>query len=166
MNDRRRGQPTTIAVVVAVAVLVFVTGCGSALPADPDDTLQRIRGGTLRAGASINPPWTELAADGDLSGREVDLVEEFAGHLGAEVTWVVAGEEQLVTRLEHNALDLVVGGLTADTPWADKVAVTRPYVKIVDSAGEPTELVMAAPMGENAYLAALDAFLHEKTVQP
>jgi hypothetical protein len=44
--------------------------------------------------------------------------------------------------------------------------VTRPYVKIVDSAGEPTELVMAAPMGENAYLAALDAFLHEKTVQP
>lgn len=158
-----RTRPLVGAVLLLVLVL---TACGNPFPADPDDTLHRVRGATLRVGLSPHPPWTTVDPDGRPSGREVDLVSEFADRLDAEVSFLVGGEEQLVTRLGQGELDLVIGGLTADTPWSDKVAVTRPYVRTVDTVGEPVELVMAAPMGENAFLRSLETFLHATVPAP
>ena len=56
----------------------------------------------------------------------------------------------------------MIGGLTADTPWAKKAAVTRPYAKVRDSTGEEVELVMAAPLGENAFVLTLERFLQSQ----
>lgn len=147
---------------IMVTAALSSTACGISVPADPDDTLERVRGGTLRVGVSPHPPWTEVGADGRPAGREVELVTAFANQLQAEPEWVIGGEEQLVTRLEHGQLDLVIGGITADTPWSDKVSVTRPYLEATDAAGKPIKLVMAAPMGENAFLRSLEVFLHEQ----
>ncbi len=149
--------------VLGVLCLVLtLASCGVSIPADPDDTLERVRQGTLRVGVSPQPPWTGVDAAGEPVGRDVDLVADFAAGLGAEVRWVVGGEEQLITALEHGDLDLMVGGLTKDTPWTDKAAVTRPYAHGVDATGEPIELVMATPMGENAFLRSLETFLFEQ----
>jgi polar amino acid transport system substrate-binding protein len=152
-----------LSTVLGVLCLVLtLASCGVSIPADPDDTLERVRQGTLRVGVSPQPPWTGVDAAGEPVGRDVDLVADFAAGLGAEVRWVVGGEEQLITALEHGDLDLMVGGLTKDTPWTDKAAVTRPYAHGVDATGEPIELVMATPMGENAFLRSLETFLFEQ----
>src|SRR5688572_14343275 len=98
-------------VLVVVCLLLTLASCGVSIPADPDDTLERVRQGTLRVGVSPQPPWTGVDAAGEPVGREVDLVADFAAGLGAEVRWVVGGEEQLITALEHGDLDLMVGGL-------------------------------------------------------
>lgn len=147
---------------LVLGLALVLPGCGISIPADPDGSLQRVSGGTLRVGVSPHPPWTVVDGTGDPTGDEVELVTEFAQRIEAEAVWVVGGEEQLIARLEHEQLDLVIGGLTADTPWSEKVAVTRPYREVTDSVGEPAELVMAAPMGENAFLRALEMFLHEQ----
>ena len=75
------------------------------------------------------------------------MVEEFAATLPAEVSWTVGGEEALIKRLEIGELDLVIGGLTADTPWAEHAAVTKPYGEATGPDGKRIELVMAAPPG-------------------
>lgn len=141
------------------ALTVVLTGCSLGIPTDPDGTLDRVRDGILRVGVSLNAPWTATSPDAELSGSEIDLVRQFADELNAEVEWSVGGEEALVTDLEHGGLDLVVGGLTAETPWADKAAITAPYDTSTDARGQKHDHVMAVPMGENAFLVELESFL-------
>lgn len=152
----------TFAATVAVGLLLG--GCSASIPADPDGTLDRVRGGVVRAGASMNPPWTEVEA-GTPGGLEVELVEDFAASIDAEVEWTVAGEEDLVAEMERGGLDVLVGGLTAASPWADKVALTYPYLTTTGPDGAKEPRVMAVPAGENALLTELERFLLDQEVQ-
>ena len=154
-NLRRLGGLVTGLLVAGLAA-----GCSATIPTDPDGTLERVRGGVLRAGVSPNPPWTIVSGeDAPPTGTEAVLVEEFARSLGAEVEWTVGGEEALVGELERGQLDLVVGGLTARSPWSQKAALTYRYTETVGPEGEKELHVMAAPMGENAFLVELEHFL-------
>lgn len=146
-----------------LGVLTATAGCG--FPADPDGTLERVRGGTLRAGLSPAPPWTEAPSGGHdgPSGTEVELVEGFAASVGAEVRWTVGGEEHLFGELDEGRLDLVVGGLTARSPWSTHAALTRPWTTVTGPDGSAQEHVLATAMGENAFLVAVERYAIEHT---
>lgn len=121
-------------VVVLALAAVLLAGCG--LPRDPEGTLDRVTGGTLRAGVSENVPWVRL--DGDQpAGVEVALVERFAEQLRADIEWVDGSEAELMEALHLGELDLVVAGLSADTPWQQNGAVTRPYLETREVVGVP-----------------------------
>jgi len=153
----RRTIPTLV-------LLVALTACSATIPSDPDDTLDRVTGGILRVGVSPSPPWTDLpdGPDGEPAGTEVELVEEFASTIDSEVQWAAGGEEELIGQLERGELDLVIGGLTARSPWAEKAALTYRYTETTGPDGAKELHVMAAPMGENAFLVELEGFLLEK----
>jgi len=152
----RRAIPT-------LALLAALTACSATIPTDPDGTLDDVRGGILRVGVSPNPPWTDLpdGPDDEPTGTEVELVEEFARTLDAQVQWAGGGEEELIGQLERGELDLVIGGLTARSPWSEKAALTYRYTETTGPDGEKELHVMAAPMGENAFLVELEGFLLE-----
>lgn len=128
-----------------LAAAVLLAGCG--LPRDPEGTLARVEGGTLRAGITQSEPWA-LVGDGSPSGVEVALVERFAEELGARVEWVDGSEAELIEALHVHELDVVVGGLTADTAWQDQAAITRPYTV--------TRTVVAVSPGASLPAADLD----------
>jgi ABC-type amino acid transport substrate-binding protein len=154
-----------------LAALLLLTACGSSFPADPQGTLDRARGGTLRVGASINGEWVRIAgpASGDVrsgdvpasdvQGKEAELVRDFAAQLGAEVEWVAGTEQVLADELKHGGLDLVIGGLDDKTPWVTHAGITRPYAESRDDRGNLHKHVMLVPLGENAFLLELDQFL-------
>ena len=119
-------------------LVVAAVGCG--IPRDPEGTLERVRGATLRAGFAVEEPWTALE-DGQPAGVEVELVEAFARQLDASVEWTQGSQAELVEALEVGALDLVVGGFTADSPYAGSVGMTRPYVTTRTVVGVPADLV-------------------------
>ena len=129
--------PTRTILKVLLVLALLPAGCG--IPRDPEGTLERVRGGTLRAGITASAPWTTLEG-GRPGGVEVELVERFAGELGARVEWVDGSEADLMAALEMRELDLVVGGLTADTPWQAKAAITRSYAT--------TRVVVAVPSSQ------------------
>ncbi len=146
--------------LTVLMVLGLVAGCSVTIPTDPDGTLDRARGGVLRVGVSPNPPWTELpGADAEPRGLEADLVRDFAASLDAEVEWTPGGEEALMGALDRDELDLVIGGLTAKSPWSSHAALTYRYTATTGPEGEEELHVMAAPMGENAFLVELERFL-------
>jgi polar amino acid transport system substrate-binding protein len=148
-----------LALLSSTFVCLLAAGCGLTIPADPEKTLERVTGSMLRVGVSPNPPWTDIRGAGEPSGTEVDLVREFASTLRAQVEWVVGGEQSLIAALERGELELVIGGFTSDTPWTAKAAITKPYGEMQDPEGKRKKLVMAAPMGENEFLLALEKFL-------
>jgi len=129
------------------------------VPADPDGTLDRVTGGELRVGTSPEPGLVEIDR-GEPRGPVVDLVDDFAASIDANVTWTVATEESLVGMLETGDLDLVAGGLTPDTPWIDKAGITRGYSGIEGADGR--KVVMLVPLGENAFLTDLERFLDKE----
>lgn len=154
MNARRlRSLPGLIASAVLALLLA---GCGVTIPADPNGTLENVRDGVLRVGVSPDPPLVS-DVDGGPSGSIVALVDRFAKTLDAEPEWTVATEETLVGMLEKGDLDLIAGGITVDTPWFERAGVTRGFTDIEGADGR--ELVMLVPLGENAYLSALERFL-------
>ena len=112
-------------------------------------------------GVSNAPPFAEVNETGGPSGSEADLVRRFAESLGAEVEFSESGEEILMERLAEGDLDLVIGGLSESSPWTDKAAFTRPYAEVTDDYGTTRRLVMAAPLGENAFLVRLERFLDQ-----
>ena len=138
-SPRTVGPPRSGLAALVVAVLLAVGAAGCGIPRDPEGTLDRVRGGTLRAGITASEPWTTLEG-GRPGGVEVELVEQFAHELGAKVEWVDGSEAELIGALEVRELDLVVGGLTADTPWQSKAAITRSYAT--------TRVVVAVPASQ------------------
>lgn len=148
----------TGAAAVAVSVLLLA-GCGLSVPTDPDGTLGRVTSATLRVGASPDGAMI-TAVDGTVTGPEAELVRGFADSVGADVEWTVSGEENLVGLIESGEIDLAVGGMTDQTLWTPRVGVTRGYTGIPGSDGSAQ--VMFVPLGENAFLSALEAYLDEE----
>src|SRR5437763_7547822 len=100
---------TRYALMIAVCA-----ACG--LPRDSDGTLDRIRGGTMRVGVVVDTPWTTDSA-GVAGGVEGGLVQSLARELNARVHWIPRQQGELLTALQHRELDLVIGVLSATSPW-------------------------------------------------
>lgn len=158
-SRQRTARTGPVAVVLMVIAALFLTACSIPFPRDTDGSLDRITGGALRVGVSENPPWTEVADDGGVTGREVDLLAGFAQGQDATVEWTPGAESELIMAMARGDLDVVVGGLTSDSPWEMEVALTRPYAQEVTPDGDTEEMVMATPLGENALLVALETYL-------
>ncbi|WP_258132049.1 transporter substrate-binding domain-containing protein [Microbacterium sp. MYb62] len=146
-------------IALGIMLAASLAGCGLTVPTDPEGTLASVTGGELRVGTSPDGDLVEVTRDGP-TGSIVDLVDRFADSVDAETEWTVASEETLVTMLEAGELDLIAGGITADTPWVDKAGVTRGY-RTIDGA-DGREIVMLVPLGENAFLSSLERFLDEE----
>ena len=123
-----------------LAAALLVSAC-DAIPADPDGTLERVRGERrFKVGliASHEPP----------PGAALDLLRRVARATDARPAVEHGPAEALLTRLEEGSLDLVLGEFAEPSPWAAKVTLTEPIVR-----DGPTMLAAAARNGENAWIA-------------
>lgn len=160
MMARRWMRALATAAVCALAL----AGCAG-FPVDTEGTLDRVREGTLRVGITHSPPWTDTSGR-QPAGTEVELVEALADELDADIAWTIDSEAQLMEAIHAGALDLVIGGITDDTPWTDKGAVTRPYVEAPDASGQTRKHLFVTRAGENRFLVAVETFLDEQAVVP
>ena len=119
--------------------LLLCLACG--LPRDADDTLKQVEHGVIRVGVSQKPPWTVVSGR-SVTGVEPALVTALARRLGSRVRWIVGAESDLMQQLQGRELDLVIAGMTAETPWKKKVGLTRPfYTDSVMVSALPTEVL-------------------------
>ena len=104
-------SPSSWLCLPLLAAAALLAGCDAleAFPRDPEGTLERVRGGTLRAGILHAPPWVE-ALD-EPRGPEAEIVRTLARELDAEVLWVRGAPDQLLLLLEEHELDLLRGAL-------------------------------------------------------
>jgi polar amino acid transport system substrate-binding protein len=125
------------AIALAAALGTVASGAGCEIPQDPDGTLDRVTGGSVRVGVTEADPWVLLDEGEPSGGVEVELVRRVARDLDAEIEWVDGSEEELVNAAKEGSLDLVIGGLTNKSRWKKDVAFTRPYVDTQVVIGVP-----------------------------
>jgi polar amino acid transport system substrate-binding protein len=133
-------MPTARRSLAAVACAVAALAAGCQFPADPEGTLDRVEGGTMRVGVIHEPPWVILEEGRDPAGVEPELVRRFAETIDAEIEWVEGTEADLAAAAGGFQIDLIIGGLTREFPYVDDVAMTAPYVD--------TEVELGLPPGE------------------
>lgn len=159
-GGRGRALPRALQVTAVACAVLVLSGCGLQIPSDPDGTLERITGGQLRVGVA-SADASGLRGSGTASGEVGAAIEDFAVARDADIVWTAGGEEALVDQLEAGELDLAVGDMTDETPWGDRVSVTRGY----SIAGSEQRFVVLLPLGENALQSALETFLDERLPQ-
>lgn len=136
---------------------IVLSGCG--IPRDMEGTLDRARGGELRVGVSPNPPWVVIEDGKPSGGVETELVKQFADKIDSQVVFTTGTEGQLFAMLAENQLDVVLAGLTDDTPWTE-IGLTRWYVQAYDPIEDKERNhVWAVAAGENRLLLEIDRFL-------
>jgi hypothetical protein len=153
------GRPALIFTIVAVAALA---GCD--LPRDPEGTLNRVRGGTMRVGMVVDTPWVTDSGEG-AGGIERTIVDDLARALGAKVEWRRGPAEKLLETLHERDLDLVIGGFTTKSPWKQQVALTKPYytdTTVVRGERKEEPHAVAVAPGENAWQVAVERVLRGK----
>ena len=154
--------------LLLVAVVVGLVGCSGHYPADPDGTLDRISGGSLRVGVSHQPPWTDTGdghSEQEPGGIEAQIINDYAESIDADVEWHAGGEEQLIKLLAERELDVVIGGLTDQSPWESDAGITTSYAESIGVDGKAAKHVMAVQMGENAFMTSLERFLLDQNIE-
>lgn len=124
-----RWLPVLLAISLALS-----TACD--IPRDPEGTLERVTGGTMRVGVTEHEPWVVLSGS-EPAGVEVEIVRLFAEELDAEIGWIEGSEEELASAIEMRTIDLAIGGFTRTNMWSSKITWTHPYLT--------TQVVVAVP---------------------
>lgn len=152
----RRRQPAPWLSAWFAPLLLALAGCTD-YPRDPERTTERVESGVMRVGVVHDPPFVRLRGAGAPRGAEVEFARALARSLDARVAWVAGGHDALLVDLEEYRLDLVLGGLSADTPWKERVALIRPF-KARDARGRLVPRVLAVPPGENRWQLRVERF--------
>ena len=154
----RRPSLTTAA---ALAALLALSACDG-YPRDADDMTTQAAEQAMRVGASHDPPWLLVQADGSVSGPEAAVVQRFAKAHGYRLTWLPGSHDALMGDLERARLHAVAGGHHPDSPWKPKVGWSRPLLLRASPDGPMPERRIALPPGQSAWHLAFDRHLAER----
>ncbi len=132
----------------------LLSGCAN-LPRDQHGATARIREkGVLVVGVS-----RESDKPSSLEERERQLVKKVARRLGARVQWRQGNAHALLEDLAELKLSLVAATLPCDSPFAERIGLSQPYLK--DGPRHKDYCLAVAP-GENRLLLLVDQVIAEE----
>jgi polar amino acid transport system substrate-binding protein len=118
---------------------------------------ETVNEGVLTVGSDIPFPPFEFREGDDLTGFDVELVEEIASRLGLEVEWVPTAFETIFTQLATGRFDMVASATTITDEREELINFTDPYYRaqqalIVNSEQTP-DIQSTADVGEGDTIA-------------
>jgi len=114
MNERRRFLRTMGAVSAAVLGIAVIAGTTAySSPAQAEDTLARLKEqGFARIAIANEPPWTQVKADGKVSGAAPEVAKAVLAKLGVpDVVASISEYGAMIPGLQARRFDLVTAGL-------------------------------------------------------
>lgn len=141
-----------------LALLLIASGCAN-LPRDQQGWTERIeRSGVLTVGVS-----RDGATSTALEAHEKQLVETLARRLRARIEWRPNNAHALLQDLQERRLPLVAASVSCDSPFAQHVGLSKPYV--TDGPLQKDYCLAVAP-GENRLLLLVDRIIAEDRRRP
>lgn len=118
-------------VLLTGLLLTCLALCGSVASAqntaDRRGFEQVLSSGKLRVGVYPLTPYVMKAADGRLSGSEIDIANRLGKDLGIAVEFKLYEWEKLIPALQKGDIDIIVSGLSITPQRALQVYFSNPY---------------------------------------
>lgn len=126
-------------IVIIFLHILLISSCKE-WPHDPNHTLENIKKNKIiRVGLIDNPPWSSRI-NNQATGIDIAIIKNFAQYLNVTPKWFFLNEEKAMFGLMNDQLDIVIGGISKDTLWQNKVGLTRPYYHEIFYIGFPPGL--------------------------
>lgn len=129
-------RPSLLALLVALlTALALAAGCGgddaedAAPPDEEAPAFETMQAGVLTIGSDIPFPPFEFREGGELTGFDVELVEEIASRLELDTNWVQTPFDTIFTQLAAGRFDLVASATTITEERQQQVNFTVPYYR-------------------------------------
>jgi polar amino acid transport system substrate-binding protein len=139
--SRRQLFRGALALGGVVAVGGTLTACSTTEPGGPEaggggGLLERARQQGLRIAIGNEPPYTELAPDGTVTGAEPDVVRAVCARMGIDkVEGIVSGYDAMIPGLKANRWDTIAAGLFMKQSRCREVAYASPVIVSTESFG-------------------------------
>ena len=139
--SRRQLFRGALALGGVVAVGGSLAACSTTEPGGPEaggggGLLERARQQGLRIAIGNEPPYTELAPDGTVTGAEPDVVRAVCERLGIDrVDGIVSGYDAMIPGLKANRWDAIAAGLFMKQSRCAEVAYASPVIVSTESFG-------------------------------
>jgi len=113
--------------------------------------------GVLTVGSDIPFPPFEFREGDDLTGFDVELVEEIASRLGLEVEWVPTAFETIFTQLATGRFDMVASATTITDEREELINFSEPYYRaqqaLIVNSEQTSDIRSTADVGEGDTIA-------------
>jgi polar amino acid transport system substrate-binding protein len=147
-------------VAVMASVLLLFAACGNGDTDEPtatdgeDAQITTREDGVLTVGSDIPYPPFEFRQGGELTGYDVELVDEIASRLGlgSPANWVPTDFETIFTQLAAGQFDVVASGVTITDERSQIVNFSIPYYNaqqsLVINSAETPDITSTDDLGE------------------
>lgn len=133
----------SLAWILVLLLLALGAACGGdeddEEPDAPAAAFETVEEGVLTAGSDIPFRPFEFREGGELTGFDVELVEEMASRRGLEVKWVDTAFDTIFTQLAGGQFDVVASATTITEERERQVNFTTPYYRAQQALAVNTE---------------------------
>lgn len=111
------------------SLLIFTAAVSHAAdkPTAPPTFNQIVAAHKLRVGTYLSTPYAFKAADGNLTGSEIDIAQRLAKDIGATLEIKTLDWDQLIPALQRGDIDIIIAGLSITPERALQVYFSNPY---------------------------------------
>ncbi|MCG8484368.1 MAG: transporter substrate-binding domain-containing protein [Clostridia bacterium] len=116
--------------LVLMLFCMILAGCGEKVPEEVEDTsLRDIKEkGYMVLGVNDSiPPLSFIDRNEQISGFDIELVQEIANRLGVELNFETVGQQDGITELENKNIDLLNGVIVSDE-MKEKIEYSMNYL--------------------------------------
>ena len=113
-----------VAMALTIVACFSLTACGS-----KSDTETIKKNGKLVVGVTLYEPMDYLNEDGEWTGFDAELAQNFAESLGVNCQLVIISWGQKVAELDSKQIDLIWNGMTADDELGKEIDFSVSYAK-------------------------------------
>lgn len=143
----RTTRQRALAVVAGVFTVAMLASCTATTPGgdgtagnESQSMLERAKeDGYLRVAIANEPPYTQVNADGTVTGAEPDVLRAVLKTMGIDdIQGVVTPYESMIPGLDADRWDVVAAGLFMKESRCGAVAYSEPVIVSTESFGVPT----------------------------
>lgn len=141
----KAGRLARILVLLVLALAIAACGgdddeaAGTTTDTTAAASFETIEEGTLSVGSDIPFPPFEFREGGELTGFDVELMEEIARRLDLEVKWTDTAFDTIFTQLAGGRFDAVASATTITDERKQQVNFTDPYYRAQQALAVNTE---------------------------
>jgi polar amino acid transport system substrate-binding protein len=150
--------------VLGATVAGWATGCanvaaGGAATGASSNLLETAKSqGYLRVGIANEPPYTQVSADGKVTGCEPDVLRAVCKRLGIDdVQGIITPYESMIPGLKANRWDVIAAGLFMKESRCGQVLYSEPVIVSTES--------FATPRGNPKGITSVASILADKTLR-